>query len=130
MSSFQLERPRQRRRLVSLTPMIDVVFLLLVFFMLVSRFAIENATSVSSAQSGLGAPLDGPPRLVQVTPKDILLNDAPIAREALAPALAKLSPSPNAAVVVKATKDVRIQRLIDVVDMLKAAKLGPVLLME
>jgi len=35
---MRLERPRVRRRLISLTPLIDVVMILLVFFMLASSF--------------------------------------------------------------------------------------------
>ena len=40
MFSFAVSRPRRRP---SLTPMIDVVFLLLIFFMLAARFGMEGA---------------------------------------------------------------------------------------
>lgn len=55
----------RRRHKPSLTPMIDVVFLLLVFFMLASRFgqdvAIDLPLGVASDR-----PYQGPPRLIDV----------------------------------------------------------------
>lgn len=130
MSGFSLGEGRRRKRLVSLTPMIDVVFLLLVFFMLVARFAQEGATELSATAPGGGAALDGPPRLVRVEAQTVYLNGAPIAPEALGSALAALSPSNEAAVVVQAGDGATIQRLVDILDLLEAAPLGPVLLLE
>lgn len=43
-------------RRVSLTPLIDVVFILLVFFMLETTFLREGGVTVSGAQSEGGAP--------------------------------------------------------------------------
>ncbi|MBK1725509.1 ExbD/TolR family protein [Halorhodospira neutriphila] len=45
---MRLEPPPRRRRLVSLTPLIDVVFILLVFFMIASSFVEWQAFSVSA----------------------------------------------------------------------------------
>ncbi|ABI57191.1 ExbD/TolR family protein [Alkalilimnicola ehrlichii MLHE-1] len=49
---MQLEQRRKRRRLVSLTPLIDVVFILLIFFMLATTFAQWRAVPVSAAGEG------------------------------------------------------------------------------
>ncbi|MCY4259981.1 MAG: biopolymer transporter ExbD [Rhodobacteraceae bacterium] len=38
-----ISQPRRHRRRPSLTPLIDIVFLLLVFFMVASRFGLEGA---------------------------------------------------------------------------------------
>jgi len=53
------------KRKPSLTPMIDVVFLLLVFFMLASRFGVD--TVVPFPLAGGGGSYAGPPRLVDMT---------------------------------------------------------------
>ncbi|MFC6760360.1 ExbD/TolR family protein [Sulfitobacter porphyrae] len=56
MFSFAIARPRRRP---GLTPMIDVVFLLLVFFMLASRFGQDRALPLSAGaaqRSILGRP--------------------------------------------------------------------------
>ena len=86
------EAPRRARR-ISLTPMIDVVFLLLVFFMLAARFGVEGVLPVTPA--GGGGSWSGPPRLVDVRPDGVTLNGAPIAPEALADALDRLSEAPT-----------------------------------
>ncbi|MFT6773645.1 MAG: biopolymer transport protein ExbD [Paracoccaceae bacterium] len=58
---------RRRTRRPGLTPMIDVVFLLLVFFMLASRFGGEGAASMLGTGQGSGG-WSGPPRLAEVHP--------------------------------------------------------------
>ncbi|MCG5548228.1 ExbD/TolR family protein [Halorhodospira halochloris] len=45
---MQIEQPQRRRRLVSLTPLIDVVFILLIFFMLASTFVDQHIFSVDA----------------------------------------------------------------------------------
>lgn len=127
--ALTLPPQRRRRRLVGLTPMIDVVFLLLVFFMLVARFTLETSIALTPA-GGAGAALEGPPRIVRIGPREVRLNGAPIALEALAPAIAALSPTPDAAIVLQVEDGARTQRLIDVLDALDDPALGPALLME
>ncbi len=45
---MRIEEPPRRRRLVSLTPLIDVVFILLIFFMLASTFVEWQAFDVDA----------------------------------------------------------------------------------
>ena len=47
---------QSRRRTPSLTPMIDVVFLLLVFFMLASRFGVDMEIPLNLAGQGAEQP--------------------------------------------------------------------------
>ena len=47
---MQIAEVRKQRSLISLTPLIDVVFILLVFFMLVTDFARFSTVSLSVAQ--------------------------------------------------------------------------------
>ena len=68
---FIIDSPRSRRK-PSLTPMIDVVFLLLVFFMLASRFGSDALVPLSLG--GSGDTYSGPPRLIDVLPEGQRLN--------------------------------------------------------
>jgi biopolymer transport protein ExbD len=61
---MQLNSPIRPRRAISLTPLIDVVFLLLVFFMLASTFL--KFTNIPVTTAGRGAP-------TQTAPRDIAL---------------------------------------------------------
>ena len=103
----------------SLTPMIDVVFLLLVFFMLSARFGTQ--TGLALAPAGAGTSYEGPPRLVTITREAILLNGLPIAEADLSLALRELIEQQDDVIVLRPAGEARLQRLVDVLEQLKAA---------
>lgn len=116
MFSFAL--PRKRRR-PSLTPMIDVVFLLLVFFMLAARYGqdIMLPLGTSAGQTAY----EGPPRFVQIEAESIALNGRPVQIGNLAEAVSALMSAPQQAILLQALPGADLQRLIDVIDTLAAA---------
>jgi biopolymer transport protein ExbD len=108
------------RRRPSLTPMIDVVFLLLVFFLVAARFGAEGAVPLDRA--GAAAPWQGAPRLVEVRPgPSVLLNGRPVAAGGLAGELAPLMPAPDAPVVLRPGGGASLQDLVAVMELLRAA---------
>ena len=111
-----------RRRRASLTPMIDVVFLLLVFFMLAARFGMPQVLPVTLGGGG-GAAYDGPPRLVTVLPQGLLLNGTPVAAAELLDRLAPLMATPGDMVVLRAGEEAEVQRLVETMAALRAAGL-------
>ena len=116
MFSFTLRRKRRRP---SLTPMIDVVFLLLVFFMLAARYGqdIMRPLGIAAGQSKY----EGPPRLVQIAPASIALNGQTIDVRNLSVSLAELMSTPQQVVLLQPLPGTDLQRLINVVDTLAAA---------
>jgi biopolymer transport protein ExbD len=121
------DAPRTRRR-PNLTPMIDVVFLLLIFFMLASRFGVDRALPLSSA--GGAGEYSGPPRLVELTPTGLSLNGVPVTADALAAGLAPLMQSPNDAIILRARDGADLQALVSVMDRLGTAGLTRLVLVE
>ena len=115
---FAFAPPRARRR-PSLTPMIDVVFLLLVFFMLASQFGRDNALPL--AMAGGNNSYSGPPRLVLIGAQDLRLNGVSTAPQDLATALRALMQSDDDMVVLRGTADTSLQRLVDVAQALRQA---------
>lgn len=124
---FDFATPRRNRR-ISLTPMIDVIFLLLVFFMLASRFGQETALPAGAA--GSGAAYDGPPRLVEVLPDALMLNGAAITPGALPGALDALTASRGDTIVLRPRDGADVQRLVDVTGALSAAGFTGLVLVE
>lgn len=113
-------RAGRRRALVSLTPLIDVVFILLVFFMLASSFqdwrAIELATPGRTGSSGpsmVGA------LLVEVRPDGLRLSAEPLSLEALAARVRRrVAGQPDVRVVVRPSHGVALQETVRVLDTL------------
>ncbi len=127
MEPLSFEEPR-RRRGWSLTPMIDVVFLLLVFFMLAARFGSEQALDLGMA--GGSGKYEGPPRLVDVRPEGLSLNGQPVAEEDLPALLADLTESPDDLVVLRGRDGADTQAVVHAVDILAKAGFGHVALVE
>ena len=122
--------PRRHPRRMSLTPMIDVVFLLLIFFMLASRFGMDAVLPVAGGSGGAGAAWQGPPRLVDIAPDGVALNGRPLPAADLPGALAALMPGPGDAVILRPAEGVPLQRLVGVMDRLTAAGLTNLVLVE
>lgn len=122
--------PPLRRRRMSLTPMIDVVFLLLIFFMLAARFGQEGAQALAGGGIGAEDAWQGPPRLVEFAPDGLFLNGQPLAQEPLIEALAGLMPASDAPVVLRPLDGARLQHLVDLSEALRGAGYTRLLLVE
>lgn len=125
MIRFGPDTPRRRP---NLTPMIDVVFLLLVFFMLVSRFGIERVIPLSFA--GSGGTYTGPPRLVDLGPLDVRLNGVPLAPDDLVAQLGLLMTGPDDAIILRARDGADLQALVAVMERLGQAGFSRLVLVE
>ena len=119
---FRFAAPRPARR-PSLTPMIDVVFLLLVFFMLAARFGQDMGLALAPGLGG-GAGYEGPPRLVEFAGDALWLNGVETAREDLPEAVAALMPTPEALVVLRPREGASVQDLTRVSEVLQGAGLS------
>lgn len=116
-------RSRRQRTLISLTPLIDVVFILLVFFMLASSFQdwrrIELDTP-ARPEAG-GAPMEGA-LLVEVRPDGLRLSAEPVSFGALVSRVGRrVAAQPEVRVLVKPAPDVVLQEMVRVLDALAAA---------
>ena len=114
-----------RRRRPSLTPMIDVVFLLLIFFMLVARFGVDKVIDINLPSApGQSSQYEGAPRLVEIKSGNIVsLNGAQISLDQLSSKLSQLMPSPNALIIVRSSAEANTQDLLDVLLYLKSEKI-------
>ena len=114
-----------RRRRPSLTPMIDVVFLLLIFFMLVARFGVDKVIDINLPSAlGQSSQYEGAPRLVEIKSSNIvLLNGTQISLDQLSSKLSQLMPSPNALIIVRSSAEANTQDLLDVLLYLKSEKI-------
>ncbi|WP_322893448.1 MULTISPECIES: biopolymer transporter ExbD [unclassified Yoonia] len=124
---FTFDAPRPRRK-PSLTPMIDVVFLLLVFFMLAARFGLD--TTLPLVAAGGGAEYSGPPRLVDVATDGLALNGVSVTPDVLHARLADMTQSPGDMIVLRPAAATDLQRVVDVMLALHAAGFTRVVMVE
>lgn len=126
---FAFDTPNPRRK-PSLTPMIDVVFLLLVFFMLASRFGVDMHLPLNAAGDASDASYQGPPRLVDVLPDGVKLNGVSIAAEDLVEKISALTETRDDTIVLRAGDEAALQRIVDVMQRLGAAGFTKLVLVE
>ncbi|NIZ08395.1 biopolymer transporter ExbD [Pseudooceanicola sp. HF7] len=125
--SFLSTTPRPRRK-PSLTPMIDVVFLLLVFFMLASRFGTDQVLPLPLASAGQG--YEGPPRLVDILPEGLKVNGREIPQAELATAIGELTEKPQDTIILRGADGAQLQRVVDVAAILRAGGFTNLVLVE
>ncbi|MEO0938819.1 MAG: biopolymer transporter ExbD [Pseudomonadota bacterium] len=105
-------RARRRAKRLSMTSLIDVIFLLLLFFMLSSTFS--RFAEVELASGGTGAPTSAPPERVlflRLTDSGVALNGQPVVAADLA---ARLADQTDATLLI-AVAGATAQALTDVI---------------
>ena len=118
----------RRARTPGMTAMIDVVFLLLVFFMLAARFGVEGG--VELGLSGQGGDYSGPPRLISISPSSVTLNGSDVALAELPDALAPLTSKADDIVVLRPVDGATLQQVMDVMSILQEAGFSALALAE
>jgi biopolymer transport protein ExbD len=134
LSRLQLVRPRQRRDLDdALVPLINVVFLMLIFFMIAGRITTPDALPVEPPTSAQGQPLPPEPVVLLMDAEGNLAWDGevislPELGTRLADWTARFSgpgrgdgPSPGVAITLKADAAVRHAQLRPLLERLQAA---------
>lgn len=121
---FEAVSGRSRRRaLIGLTPLIDVVFILLLFFMLASNFSQWRSIDVMTPATGNTARDDEKPLLIRIEHNgSISLDGTPLALESLnTAAAADLKNNPQRLIIVQPEPQVALQTIVDVLERLHAA---------
>lgn len=110
-----LKRQRQRRR-ASITSLIDVIFLLLLFFMLASTFTRFAELEVAATTQSAGGPAPNSPATVRlmIEPRSLAVNSKPVREENLISALDAQRKGDTLSVAVRVSDDVTTQRLVDI----------------
>ena len=125
--TFHLTAAPSRKR-PNLTPLIDVVFLLLIFFMLASSFDRDAPIQISSA-GGTDA-VNGPPRLIDILSDRLRLNGQLLSLDDIAPALDQIVTSRSDTIVLRPKREVDLQRMVDVMSALNELGFTGLVLLE
>ena len=116
------ERPRPK---LNIAPLIDVVFLLLVFFMLASSFIEPTAIDVSMPQTSEGVQAAGEALVIDVKVSGgVKLNGLAVTLDQIAPELlGRVGEQLDRPVTVRAEAAVPVQLLVSVMDRVRGSGL-------
>jgi biopolymer transport protein ExbD len=120
---IEIRPSHQRDATPNLTPLVDIVFQLLIFFMLTAFFIQPEGLGVKLPEAE-GAPLPMQKELVVTVERSgaLRIEDRPVELSELeAVASAKLASSPDKTVVVKADRDVVLNRVVAVMEACRKA---------
>lgn len=115
--------PRARKRpLISLTPLIDVVFILLIFFMLASSFLDWRAIDLSApGRAASGGGMEGA-LVVDVRQDALRLSGEAVSLDQLAARVReRVAAKPDQRILVRPADGVILQRTVTVLDLLSSS---------
>lgn len=121
-------RSEQRRTSISLTPLIDVVFILLLFFMLATRFEVWQVDNVSTtALAAVGSAVDTSEAIVIIISADsslsldgTILTIAQLEKELLR----MKETASDSLITLHADTGASVQQLYDVIGLVKTSGLS------
>jgi biopolymer transport protein ExbD len=126
---MRLELPTPRRRqLISLTPLIDVVFILLIFFMLASSFLDWRTIPLATPSTNSRVTSDLTPLQVRIHLDGRLVfeGEALELGQLRAAVRGRLADEPGRSVVVRPDDAVPLQRVVEVLDRVRDSGAGSV----
>jgi len=108
---------------LDIAPLIDIVFLLLVFFMLTSTFMVPEAIELELPESKSARAVDTTPIIVSLNKTgQLALNGESVLLEQLQPRIeALLKKDTDAAITLKSDAHTEVQQLLKVMDEIRAA---------
>ncbi len=118
---MQFGQQRPTGRLISLTPLIDVVFILLVFFMLASSYLDWRSVNLT-VSSGVGAATSTQRAILISLRSDgsVAVGSRPVAKQALRSVMtARLAGDREQRVVIRSDPGVPLQSAVNTLDLLR-----------
>lgn len=127
---MEFERRRRIEGGINLVPLINVVFLLLIFFMLAGTLRSPAPFGLELPRSASGAAAERQPlEIILGRFGELALDGAPVEADALGPALeSRFGDKPRFGVVLKADARAESGTMVDLLDELRAAGAGTIFL--
>lgn len=112
---------------INISPLIDIVFILLLFFMVTSVFIQETGVEIERPQSSQAVMLDRESVYLGVSGDlKVYYGGAEIGLQGILPTLERVNPAENQPVIVQVDGAVPTSFLVEVIDEVKRAGIGTV----
>ena len=108
---------------IDMTPMLDIVFIMLIFFIVSSNFIRESGVEINRPTASTAVEKENAGIMIAITPDDqIWLDQKQIDIRMIRPTLEKLKvEQPNIGILIQSDQDARTGTLIKVMDQVKLA---------
>ncbi len=115
---MEFERTARTTRELNLTPLVDIILMLVIFFMLSTSFIVSNSMELSLPDGKAAAAASADILRIQVMPAgDVIVNTQPMTRDALDHFLvAQLEQNPETKIAIFTTPGASVQQLVSVLD--------------
>lgn len=115
--------PPEEENSIDLTPMLDVVFIMLIFFIVTSSFVKESGVEINRPSAKSAVQVKSGNILVAITPLgEIWIDKRVVDLRAVRANVARLhAQMPQSSVIVQADKEAKSGLLIEVIDAIKQA---------
>lgn len=120
---MQIDLQARRRRHPSMTSLIDVIFLLLLFFMLSSTFSKYSELEISGANPGSGISNEKPQLFINLSRNGWIINGQTETSSSLQQRLAALSQSGKTMAVLQVADGLTSQEMINAIELLQQEKI-------
>jgi len=123
---MRFRRESEENFVLDMTPLIDVVFLLLIFFMVSTVFVDFKRQMEISLPSSKSAVLDEVPKPIELevtVEKQVFLNGEKVRLRDLESVLAKIDVSKKSAAIIRADKNLPYGDVIKIMGLLQSAKI-------
>ena len=122
---------KSNRTKIILTPMIDVLFIILIFFMLVSNFNLNRGISLQGGSSSEASLSRHTLAIVDLNEIRISLNGVEVERNFLVQKLHKLSKNNDEIqIFLRPSGEFSVQNIIDLIDELTAEGLSNIYILD
>ena len=128
---MRLSETRSTKPSINLTPLIDVVFLLLIFFMLVSTFLKFNTMPITAVESGPSSAENSQIVLIQIVGAGrVKINGVMVQLDGLLAHIDSLVAKGITKAIVRPMPDVTVQDLVSVLERTRSSTLKSVVIIR
>ena len=128
---MRFRRPNDEEIRLGIAPLIDIVFLLLIFFMLASTFLKFSAVPISGAKSGGASGNLSEIALIQIRgAEEIRINGRTVGLSGVLAQIDELVAKGVTRAVVQPAKNATVQDLVKVLEVAKASELKSVVVVR
>ena len=122
MSARRHQRPRDETEL-NMTPMLDIVFIMLIFFIVTTSFVKESGVSVNSPQASTASDQENVNIFIAITAEgEVWIDRRPVDSRSVRAIVARLhADKPEGSVIIQSDEDATTRVLVDVMDQVRLA---------